>query len=167
MAASMRRFAPLLLALPAACGQVRPVDPADTAVAHAAGPKSTEMAKMVQDKNLGAKQTNNPVTQGQVEEAASSAAPAGGAASVAVDANRKREYADVYVNLKDPSGQKGLAYYLMKPEEWTIEKVTQVSPTVKHWRFWRIVRTDGKALPEVDPLKPKEATSTPFKHPKK
>lgn len=144
MAALMRRFAPLLLGLLAACRQTSSGG-GDPTIAHAAGPKSTEMAASLQQKNVGA----SPTTPG--------AAPAtpGVVSPVAVDANQRREYADVYVDQKDPNGQKGLVSYLMKPEEWHIEKVVQINPTLKHWRFWRVARTDGKSMPEVDPLRPK------------
>jgi ABC-type Fe3+-hydroxamate transport system substrate-binding protein len=165
MAPSMRRFAPLLLGLLAACGQVRPVDPTDTTIANATGQKATDTAKMVQNANAAGQPTTAPAaaptTPAPGSSAAAAASTPGAVAPVAVDTRQKREYADVYVDLKDPTGQKSLASYLLKPEEWNIEKVTQVSPTVKHWRFWRVVRTDGKALPEVDPLRPKPAeTST-------
>lgn len=72
-----------------------------------------------------------------------------------VDRTKKLEYADVYVDLKNPQGQKALVPYLLKPEEWTIVKVEHLSPTYKHYRFQRVASSDGKALPEVDPLKPK------------
>ena len=162
MAASMRRFAPLLLILPAACGQVRPVDPTDTTIAHATGPKTTDMSKMVQDTNAGGQPTTAPTgapktpapgTSAGAATAASAEAAPGALAPAAVDTRQKREYADVYVDMTDPSGQKVLASYLLKPEEWNIEKVVQLTPSKKHWRFWRVVRTDGKSMPEVDPLR--------------
>jgi hypothetical protein len=157
MAACMRRLlAPGLLALLVACRQTAPADPDGAAIAHA-GAKSTETARLVQEKNSAAKlsgTSDNPAPGTQATPGASTAA-VGAAGPVAVDANQKREYADVYVDMTDPSGQKGLVSYLLKPEEWYVEKVVQLTPTTKHWRFWRILRTDGKALPEVDPLRPR------------
>ena len=73
-----------------------------------------------------------------------------------VDRTKKLEYADIYVDLKDPQGQKALVPYLLKPEDWTIVKVEHLSPTYKHYRFQRVASNDGTALPEVDPLKPKK-----------
>jgi hypothetical protein len=147
MAALMRRASPLILALLAACSGT-PSSGGDSSIAHAAGPSSTEMAARLQNQNPNL--TTTPGAAG-----ASAAPTAGVAAPVAIDTNRQREYADVYVDLKDPNGQKSLVYYLLKPEEWHIEKVTQLTPTTKHWRFWRLTRTDGKSMPEVDPLRPR------------
>lgn len=160
MAADMRRLALLLpLALAACQGRPSPEDPGDTAVAHAVGPTSTQMAQNLQNQNhpqqLSPAQPQAPGTQ-----APPSSPPSPGvAAPLAVDSNQKREYADVYVDLKQPDGQKALVSYLLKPEEWHIEKVVHLSPTQKHWRFWRVARTDGKAMPEIDPLR-KRTTST-------
>jgi len=155
MAAVMRRTALLALALLAAC-RTTPSDGGDTAVAHAAGPKSSQMATMLQDKNYTPNVSNPADNQEPRTQATTSAtAVPGVAAPVAVDVNQRREYEDVYVDLKDPNGQKGLVYYLMKPDEWHIDKVVQMTPTTKHWRFWRVARTDGKKMPEIDPLRPR------------
>ncbi|HEX7896668.1 MAG TPA: hypothetical protein VF950_02840 [Planctomycetota bacterium] len=143
----MRRASPLLLALLAACSTT-PTDGADSSIAHAAGPRSSEMAARLQNQNP------NLTTTPEAAAASTNTSP-GSLTAPAIDANQRREYADVYVDLKDPSGQKPLVYYLMKPEEWHIEKVSQLTPTTKHWRFWRVARTDGKAMPEVDPLRPR------------
>ena len=154
MAAIMRRTAPLALALLAAC-QTSPSNE-DSTLAHAAGPKSSQMATMLQDKNYTPNVSNPADNQAPRTQATTSAdAVPGVAAPIAVDVNQRREYEDVYVDLKDPNGQKGLVYYLMKPEEWHIDKVVQMTPTTKHWRFWRIARTDGKKMPEIDPLRPR------------
>lgn len=150
MTALMRRLLPPLLGLLAACQQTGGSERgADTSIAHAAGPTSTEMAAALKGKTPG-------VSSSTGSDPASSGGPSDITLTpVAIDANRKRETADVYVDMNDPSGMKGLTYYLMKSDEWFIEKVVQLTPTRKHWRFWRFVRTDGKALPEVDPLRPK------------
>jgi hypothetical protein len=155
MSAIMRRTVPLALVLLAAC-RTAPSDGDDTSVAHAAGPKSSQMATMLQDKNYTPNVSNPADNQAPRTQATTSAdAVPGVAAPVAVDANQRREYEDVYVDMKDPNGQKGLVYYLMKPDVWHIDKVVQMTPTTKHWRFWRVARTDGKAMPEVDPLRPR------------
>lgn len=158
MAAAMRRSTLLLLALAAGC-RTTPAESGDTSIAHAAGPKSTEMVKMLEEKKLAAK-TSGPadnVAPGSVDNVGGVIAP------VAVDVNQRREFAEVVVNLKDPNGQKPLVYYLMKPEEWHIDKVVQMDAYTKRWRFWRVARTDGKSMPEIDPLRPRQAppSSTP------
>ena len=155
MAPDMRRTVPLLLALLAAC-RTTPSDPGDTAVAHAAGPRSSAMASMLRDQNHTPSTSNPADNQAPGTQPSTSAtAVPGVAAPVALDVNQRREYADVYVDLKDPNGQKGLVSYLMKPDEWFIDKVVQLTPTTKHWRFWRVARTDGKAMPDIDPLRPR------------
>ena len=152
MAALMSRFAPVLLALLAACRQTSPSGAGDPTIANAAGPRSSEMAASLQNKGVG-----NPTSTAAGGSSPSSPEPstAGVNAPLSIDTNRQREYADVYVDMKDPGGQKGLVSYLMKPDEWHIEKVVQINPTLKHWRFWRVSRTDGKSMPEVDPLRPR------------
>lgn len=166
MAADMRRSTPLLLALLAAC-QTSPADPDDTAVAHATS--SSEMAKMLQDKNHTPKTSDASDQQAPATQANKSADSVGTALAtpVAIDSAQRREYAEVTVNLQDPNGQKVLVSYLMKPEEWHIEKVTQTTPTTKRWRFWRVARSDGKSMPEIDPLKPRTTPPPPFKSPAK
>ncbi len=148
MSALMRRFAPVVMALLAACRQTSSGDGGDPTIAHAAGPRSSEMAASLQSKGVA---SPSPSTTGNN----SAPSTAGVTAPLAVDTNRQREYADVYVDMKDPGGQKGLVSYLMKPDEWHIEKVVQINPTLKHWRFWRVARTDGKSMPEIDPLRPR------------
>lgn len=152
MAAAMRPATLLILALAAGC-RTTPADTGDSAIAHAAGPKSTEMARMVEEKKLAAKTTGpaDNVSTDSVDPVGNLVAP------VAVDANQRREFAEIVVNLKDPNGQKPLVYYLMKPDEWHIDKVVQLDATTKRWRFWRVARTDGKSMPEVDPLRPRQA----------
>jgi hypothetical protein len=77
-----------------------------------------------------------------------------GLAPVAIDQSKHFVFADVYVSLGDPTGQRQLAPYLLKPEVWTIDKFENVSDTQRHYRFRRIAGPDGKALPDVDPFAP-------------
>ena len=149
MALLMRRLAPLLLALLAACQTGAPAGSGDRTIAHATGSQPTDLARSVQGKSLA------PQTTGAGETQAPQGPSASSIVAPAIDTNQRREYAEVYVDLKDPSGQKGLVSYLMKPDEWHIEKVSQLTDTVKLWRFWRVARTDGKSMPEIDPLRPK------------
>lgn len=73
----------------------------------------------------------------------------------AVNSTQRFEYVDLYVSLGDPVGQRQLAPYLLKSEVWTIDKFENLSDTLRHYRFRRLVGTDGKSLPEVDPLAPR------------
>jgi hypothetical protein len=83
-------------------------------------------------------------------------APSGSSASspdIPIDRNRKLETVDVFTDLMDPSSSKKLVSYLMKPEEWMVVRVDMPSTTTRWWRFQRVARTDGKSLPDVDPLR--------------
>jgi hypothetical protein len=79
-----------------------------------------------------------------------------GPAPVAIDPSKHFVYADVYVDLGDPVGQRQLAPYFLRPEVWTIDKFESVSDTQRHYRFRRIAGPDGKALPDVDPFAPRQ-----------
>lgn len=72
----------------------------------------------------------------------------------AVDSSKRFEYADLYVSLTDPQGQRALAPYFLKSDVWTIDKFEQLSDTLRHYRFRRLAGPDGKSLPEVDPFNP-------------
>jgi hypothetical protein len=72
-----------------------------------------------------------------------------------VEADKRFDYADVYVDQTDPTGQRKLVPYLLKTEEWQIDKVEYLTPTLRHYRFRRLLSTSGKPLPDVDPLQPK------------
>ena len=77
----------------------------------------------------------------------------GTAPIVPIDRNRKLETVDVFTDLMDPSSSKQLVSYLMRPEEWMVLRVDMPSPTTRWWRFQRVARTDGTAMPDVDPLR--------------
>jgi hypothetical protein len=86
-----------------------------------------------------------------------SAAPAPSAPSatktVTFDTSKKLEYVDVYVDMSDPSGQRALVPYLMKPKDWMLIGCDMTSTSSKHYRFMRVSTADGQALPEVDIFK--------------
>lgn len=72
-----------------------------------------------------------------------------------VNSSQRFEYVDLYVSLGDPTGQRQLAPYFLKPEVWTIDKFENLTDTLRHYRFRRLVGSDGKPFPEVDPLAPR------------
>ena len=75
-----------------------------------------------------------------------------------IDSSKRFEYADLYVSLGDPAGMRQLAPYLtnvMKTNPWSLDKCENLTDTLRHYRFRRIAGTDGKSLPDVDPLAPK------------
>lgn len=74
----------------------------------------------------------------------------------AVDATKRFDYRDVYVFIGDPDGQRQLAYYFLRQNIWTIDKMEQYTDSCRHFRFRRLVGADGKPLPDVDPLAPKQ-----------
>jgi hypothetical protein len=169
MRAIMKRASALLaLALLSACQNLLP-----NATDHGtAPPKVSQQAGAVQAKSEAAPKTSGQqatpdgAKSGATGVTTSAEGEAPGSASAPllnppVDRTKKLEYADVYVDLKNPQGQKALVPYLMKPEEWTIVKVEHISATYKHYRFQRVASNDGKPIPEVDPLKPPKPSGTP------
>jgi hypothetical protein len=70
--------------------------------------------------------------------------------SITFDTTKKLEYVDVWVNMSDPSGQRALVPYLMKPKDWMLVGCEMTSTTSKHYRFMKVSSTDGKELPDVD-----------------
>jgi hypothetical protein len=73
--------------------------------------------------------------------------------TVSFDTAKKLEYVDLYVDMSDPSGQRALVPYLMKPKDWMLVGCDMTSISSKHYRFMRVSTVDGKELPEVDIFK--------------
>ncbi|HLY07702.1 MAG TPA: hypothetical protein VKW04_00220 [Planctomycetota bacterium] len=73
--------------------------------------------------------------------------------SVTFDSARKLEYVDVYVDMGDPTGQRALVPYLMKPKDWMLVGCEMTSTTAKHYRFMKVSTNDGRELPDVDIFK--------------
>jgi hypothetical protein len=140
-------------------------------------PKTSQAAGAVQAKNAG--QAGQPAvkSEGGTQQATPDGAKVGGTGVTTaqgeapgttespllnppVDRSKKLEYAEVYVDLKNPQGQKALVPYLMKPEEWMIVKVENLGPTYKKYKFQRVGTSDGKRSPEIDPLMPKKPDGT-------
>ena len=79
-----------------------------------------------------------------------------GLRAAAIDRSKRFEYVDLYVSMGDPTGQRQLAPYFLQQEVWTLDKFENLSDTLRHYRFRRIVGPDGKALPSVDPFAPRQ-----------
>lgn len=79
--------------------------------------------------------------------------PAPGSSSPEIDINKRLEYVDIVVDLQDPIGMRPIAFYLTKPDTWTLIKCEMLSTTSKRYRFQKITSNDGKSLPEVDIFK--------------
>jgi len=134
---------PILGALLLAACRTRPVDPDDTAIAHGgAAPSQSEQAKLLAEQNV----PQNTGDAKQVKPDEERPGPDQGAPNPAVV-----EYAQVRLDLKNPQGNRAAAYYLLKPDEWMIDRVVMISPTVKELRFRRV--TAGNRTPDIDPLR--------------
>lgn len=81
------------------------------------------------------------------------APPAPPVKSVTVDTTKRLEYVDIWTDLSDPSSQRALVPYLLKPQEWMLIKCEMLSPTSKHYTFQRVTTADGRSLPQVDLFK--------------
>lgn len=73
--------------------------------------------------------------------------------TITFDSVRKLEYVDVYVDMGDPSGQRALVPYLMKPKDWMLVGCEMTSTSSKHYRFMKVSTQDGRELPDVDIFK--------------
>lgn len=80
-------------------------------------------------------------------------APAPKAATTTFDTDKRLEYVDIRVDLGDPNGQRALAPYFLKNDEWMLIKYEMISPTTKQYRFQRVATADGRSLPQVELFK--------------
>jgi hypothetical protein len=165
----------LVLAALSAC-QLSPVDPSDTTLAHAGkgNLSTTEQAQIAQKTKANTIQpVGTPVPEGVGAEPTPPGTPSNGtppalkaATTPPVDTAKRLEYVDVFVNLKDPAGQRQLVPYLLKLDEWTIVKVEHLTTTLKHYRFRRMTSPQDKPIPEIDPLMPRKPSPPPPTRPR-
>jgi hypothetical protein len=64
------------------------------------------------------------------------------------DPTTKYVFVDIYVTLGDLAGQRALAPYLLKPEEWMLVRCEMLSPTYRHYRFMH--QAGDKTVPTVN-----------------
>ncbi len=74
-----------------------------------------------------------------------------------IDAGKKLQVVDVYVDMRDPQGMRKLAPYLLRSEEWMILKVEYTTATTRHYRFQRVTSA-GESIPMPDPLAPRQGS---------
>ena len=133
---------PLLGALLLAACRMSPVDPDDTAIAHGgAAPSKAEQERMLSEKNVPQNTGDAKHVKPEEERPGPDDAPPPAVV----------EFAQVRLDLKNPQGNRAAAYYLLKPDEWMIDRVVMLSPTVKEIRFRRV--TSGNRTPDMDPLR--------------
>jgi hypothetical protein len=100
--------------------------------------------------------TSSTATSSATTTAAATETPAStptATTSVTFDTAKKLEYVDVYVAMGDPTGQRALVPYLMKPKDWMLIKCEMLGATSKHYTFMRVSTADGHSLPQVDIFK--------------
>jgi hypothetical protein len=68
-----------------------------------------------------------------------------------VTAGQQMEFVDLYIDQTDPTSGRTLVPYIQS-KEWTLILCEMLTPTSRHWRFQRITTTDGRSLPQLDPL---------------
>lgn len=130
----IRNLAATLAAL-AAC-QGSPEETARPPIASASAPQETALAAQLREKGIADK--NRP----------------GSPPAPAPESSRRFDVVDLYIDQTDPAGVRQLAPYLFN-EEWMLTKCEYLTPTLRHYRFQRIVAGNGARLPEVDPFKPR------------
>jgi len=150
MRAAMKKAFPLLLLSLSACSVIPSLlgTAANVANQVAAG------AGVTGGTDAGTPMTGTTTQSPGVQDATTaSTSPLMGTKVITFDTTRKLEYADLWVDMGDPAGQRALVPYLMKPEEWRLVGCEMTSPTSKHYRFMRVSTQDGKSLPQVDIFK--------------
>ena len=85
--------------------------------------------------------------------AATASTPVSGSQTVTFDSTKKLEYADVYVDMGDPTGMQALVPYLLKPKDWMLVGCEMTSATSKHYRFMKVASNTGQELPDVNIFK--------------
>ena len=134
----MKRLVPVLLLALGACAPV-PSSGENRPIARSAEPVSSPGFSRVNENSTGPANTDSPTN--------TSPKP------LNVDATKKFEFADIYVDLGDPNAMRALVPYLIKPESWMLVQCEMTSPTSKHYKFQRLTATDGRAMPDVDVFK--------------
>jgi hypothetical protein len=137
---------PLLLA---SC--MMPTSPGAGTTSPSAAPNVSEQAAQL--KADAQRQVNTATGSGGPTAPGAAAEATGIAPNVSIDRNRRLETVDVFTDLMDPGTSKNLVSFLMRPDEWLVVRVDMPSPTTRWWRFQRVARTDGKSMPDVDPLR--------------
>jgi hypothetical protein len=116
-----------------------PTQPERRPIAGSAGPAPTEQKELLSEKNLEPKPPTDP-----------------GLRAAVLDTSQRLETVDLYVDQSSQESNRKLVPYLMRTDEWMLVKCELLSATLKHYRFQRVARTDGRSLPDVDPLKFKQ-----------
>ncbi|HLY73135.1 MAG TPA: hypothetical protein VKU80_03370 [Planctomycetota bacterium] len=142
-----------LCLLLSACGSLLPGYSSGSGAGASTGPTGMVTGTTTASAGVqGAAPTTTPVSTPDVPPTTASAAPTA-TKSVTFDTSKKLEYVDLYIDMGDPSGQRALVPYLMKPKDWMLIGCDMTSTSSKHYRFMRVSTTDGKELPEVDIFK--------------
>jgi hypothetical protein len=68
-----------------------------------------------------------------------------------VTPGQQMEFVDLNIDQTDPTSGRVLVPYIQS-KEWTLILCEMLTPTSRHWRFQRITTTDGRSLPQLDPL---------------
>jgi len=149
MRAVMKRLLPALLLALGACGSL--TTGTDTAggnsIAKSPSGQMTSSQQAQQLQNQGVSNTDRPNTPSEPLNTSASEKP------LVIDSTKRFEYADVYTDLEDPTGQRELVRYLLKPEVWMLIKCEMLTATSKHYRFQKLTSSDGRVMPEVDIFK--------------
>jgi hypothetical protein len=144
----MKSLVPALLLALGACGHLTTgTDTADRPIAKSPSGQLTSSQQTQRLQEQGVSGTPRPNTPSEPLNTGASEKP------LVIDTTKRFEYADVYTDLGDPTGQRELVRYLLKPEVWTLIKCEMLSDTSKHYRFQKLTSGEGRVMPEVDIFK--------------
>ncbi len=162
----LKRLAPVLCLGFSACGMLpglggggapadpstvapNPLTPTVTTTVNAAAAVATAAGTPTPDNIVNA--ANAVATA--VSTATASGPPTSGTQNTTFDSTKSLEYADVYVDMGDPTGMQALVPYLMKPKDWMLIGCEMTSATSKHYRFMKVASNTGQELPDVNIFK--------------
>lgn len=137
MRGDMRKLVPALLLALGACAPV-PSSGENRPIAGTAQPLPSAGLTKVNENAVSPANNDSPTNTGK---------------PLNVDATKKFEFADIYVDLTDPNGMRPLVPYLIKPESWMLVQCEMTSSTTKHYKFQRLTTSDGRQIPDVDIFK--------------
>jgi hypothetical protein len=126
-----------LLALAACASQgpaPRPISSASNPGAVSTTSTATEAAKTVQaSRESGPPPAASPAVK-----------------TIQMDATRRLEAVDVFVDMRDQNSMRQLVPYILQNEEWMLVKSEYITPTTRHYRFQRIASA-SETIPLTDP----------------
>ena len=151
----MRLALPLLAVLLGGCSLLGGAAGAATQTVGAAGSAVADTTTAVVSTAADVAQSGAQQAQVKLDQAVAQLQPTGATPTLpatSAPTDQRFIYADVYVDMTNPTGQRALAAYFSKPQVWMIDKFEMLTDTLRHFRFRKVAGQNSQPLPDVDPL---------------